>query len=284
MDITSIMQVRMWIFRVMVAPSIGLLFGSASFAQDATGAYSLMERGIAHRQRGEYAKAIAAHSEALRINPRLSDAYYNRGYAYSEIGQQQQAIRDYSEAIRISPRAANPYYNRAIAYEEIGESTKAIADYTAAMELGPTRADSYTSRGRTFLAAGKYPEAEADLDRALRMAPYDMNVLANAAWLKATCPVDSLRDGAAAVRMATRACHLTKWNEPDYIEALAAGYAETGDFDRALKFQRQAMASRRRSFWSATERQKHLAAYETRQPYRQRAASRALARGKQRSS
>ena len=41
--------------------------------------------------------------------------------------------------------------------------------------------------------------------------------------------------------MSMRACELSKWKEPHYIEALPAAYAETGDFDKAVKYQTQAI-------------------------------------------
>ena len=67
------------------------------------------------------------------------------------------------------------------------------------------------------------------------------SVLGRFAWFRAACPDESLRDGKAAIRMSMRACELSKWEDSPDIEALAAAYAETGDFDKAVKFQTQAI-------------------------------------------
>ena len=38
--------------------------------------------------------------------------------------------------------------------------------------------------------------------------------------------------------MATRACELSQWRDPEFIDTLAAAYAETGNFDEAVRYSR----------------------------------------------
>ncbi|MDB4664535.1 protein kinase [bacterium] len=61
----------------------------------------------------------------------------------------------------------------------------------------------------------------------------------NLAWRLATSAVDDERDGTAAVEMATKACELC--DSPSMTGTLAAAYAETGDFEQAIKLQQQAV-------------------------------------------
>jgi Flp pilus assembly protein TadD len=63
----------------------------------------------------------------------------------------------------------------------------------------------------------------------------------NLAFLMASCPNAKIRNGAMAVKHATKACELSGWQYADYVDTLAAAYAETGNFTEAIKRQQQAI-------------------------------------------
>ena len=88
-------------------------------------------------------------------------------------------------------------------------------------------------------------------------------------WILATCPDDSVRDGAKAVRYAIRACELTEWENAEYLDTLAAAYAEAGDFLAAVKWQKKAMQPLGESEdRTRTRFQSRLELYRAKKPYR----------------
>jgi hypothetical protein len=56
------------------------------------------------------------------------------------------------------------------------------------------------------------------------------------AWVLATCPDDSLRNGEEAVKLAEQACEATRFFDFAKLDTLAAAYAEAGRFDEARKW------------------------------------------------
>jgi Flp pilus assembly protein TadD len=82
--------------------------------------------------------------------------------------------------------------------------------------------------------------ARTHFESALKMEPHNSKYLNNLAWLEAACPLADLRDGHRAIKLATEACELTQWKDPLMIDTLAAAYAETGQFDKAVQTQQKA--------------------------------------------
>ena len=88
------------------------------------------------------------------------------------------------------------------------------------------------------------------------------------AWLLATCEDAAVRDGPTAVTYAVRAVAATNRKDPLLLDTLAAAYAETGDFEKAVGVEKEAMAlaqsdSLREDFAS------RLKLYESNTPFRE---------------
>ncbi len=68
----------------------------------------------------------------------FADAYCGRGAAYAGKGDFEKAIADCTEAIRLDPAFAEAYFNRGLAYAAKHDFNKAIPDMKRAKELDPS--------------------------------------------------------------------------------------------------------------------------------------------------
>jgi tetratricopeptide (TPR) repeat protein len=160
-------------------------------------------KGVEAIRRQEYDLAIAEFSEVIQLKPKYAGAYNNRGVSYAHKADWDKATADFNEAIRLNPEYVEAYYNRGLAYGGKGDYDKAIANYGEAIRLSPYYAEAYN----------------------------------NLAWLLAVCPDAKVRNGKKAIEYAKKACELSEWETPSWFGALAAAYAEAGDFDNAVKWQ-----------------------------------------------
>jgi tetratricopeptide (TPR) repeat protein len=92
-----------------------------------------------------------------------------------------------------------------------------------------------------FVSQGGYAQALADCDDLLRRYPDLSWVHRERAWILASCPDARIRDGKRAVAAATHTAELTNWKDWNVLQALAAAYAEAGDFANAVRWEERAL-------------------------------------------
>jgi tetratricopeptide (TPR) repeat protein len=118
-----------------------------------------------------------------------------------------------------------------------------------------------------LLAQRKYDRALAAFDGLILLYPNYPDAHERRAWMLATCPLASIRDGKLAIMDARRACELTNWKEPSFVSTLAAAYAEAGDFASATSWEKEVLASSTPGFRWDEER---LKLYKAGKPIRER--------------
>jgi len=91
--------------------------------------------------------------------------------------------------------------------------------------------------------------------------------LNRAAWFLATCPEPGPRDGGSAVALAEKAVAKTDRKDAASLATLAAAYAETGQFEKAIPTQKEAIACASEPKGKA-DLGNRLVLYENKTPYR----------------
>lgn len=225
---------------------------------------------------GRFEEALAHFNEALRINPDYFDARRNIGNLFLKQEKYNEAIANLSKALHMGKEQAEVYRNLGFAYAQLGEHGLAIQHYNQALRIDPEDLRVRNSLGRSFLAHGKFREAIACFSEVLRtktglpdvysnlgLAYYQLgdyglavkhwteavklkpdfaDVLNNLAWILAVTEDTKLHNPADAVKYAERACELTEYNRPGFLDSLAVAYAAVGNFPEAVKTAEKAVA------------------------------------------
>lgn len=239
---------------------------TTALEKDHKNADALLVRGTAFRKLGEFDKAIADYTEVLRLHPKDAVAYKVRGTCGAKKHDFAKAIDDYDKAIRLDPKDSDTYAARGLAWHAKGNVEKAIADYGEAIRLDPKKASAYAARAACYRDNGGLAKAIDDLDEAIRLDPEWSESYNGRARIRATCTNEKYRDGAKAIKDATYACELTNWNEPEFLDTLAAAYAEAGQFDKAVEWQDKAIELAPSD--KQTDFGTRLKLYHERKPYR----------------
>jgi len=259
-------------------------------------------RGLAFEKRREWPDAIADFSTTIWREPNSRLALVERSVCYERLGEPERAFRDLDEMLRRDPDDALAYALRADILEMEKQSAAAGQAATRAIELDPKLPLPHDVRSRIYAAENELDKADREFSEAERLDPDRVREIlgpaylferrrdykragtefretverfprsANAqnalAWFLATCPDRAQRNATQALSHATMACELSKWNEPGYVDTLAAAYAESGDFDRAVNLLADALSKAAPDLSDREQLERHLVFFKRKEPWR----------------
>ncbi|MCE9520499.1 MAG: tetratricopeptide repeat protein, partial [Verrucomicrobia bacterium] len=158
--------------------------------------------GNALFQKGEVDKAIAIFQKALELKPHYPEALNNLGASFLQKGQIDQAILHFQKAREIAPDLPDASYNLGNAYLQKGRVNESIAQFQEALELKPDYVLAHLNLGNVLLQAGRVDEAMVHYELAIKFNPAELGALNNLAWIMATSPESSRRNGTRALALA----------------------------------------------------------------------------------
>ena len=196
--------------------------------------------GIVLFQKGRVDEAIAHFQKALAIQPNNAEIYNNFGNALREKGEVDEALNCFQKAVAIAPDFAGAQENLGMILFQKGQLDEAIVHYQKAVAVQPVNAEFQYNLGYALFLKGEARGAVAHYQKSLELQPQNAIAGKNLAWILATCPEASVRNGRKAVELAEQAARLSGGTNSIFIGTLAAAYAEAGRFPEAVEMAQRA--------------------------------------------
>ena len=223
----------------------------------------------AYHQTAFWRNADSLWPHALAVTTNNDGAHLAFATSLFAQGKTEEAITHARAAAEIRPANAGVYGEVPVGLE--GKALdEAILFWSARVENEPNNIGARNTFGVLLVQKHQTRAAIEQWETALALNPNDGNAQSNLAWVLATTPDASLRDGTRAVELAERALKLAGGINPILYRTLAAAYAESGRFDDAIATAErgQAFAEREGNRELADEFTAVLTRYRQHQPMR----------------
>ena len=211
-------------------------------------AESCYNQGCIFDRQGKLEAAIKQYERAIQYKPDYTDAHDNLAEAHYRLGQMflnqdrpDEAVAHYRNAIALKPDYADAHGNLANVLAVQGKLDEAIQEYQQTLALIPNSAQAHFRYGQALQTQHRFQPAIAEYQKTLELDFHHLPVRISLAWLLATCPDASLRDGNRAVELAKQAGALAGIESPQLLDTQAAAYAEAGQFDKAIETAQRAL-------------------------------------------
>lgn len=188
------------------------------------------------------ARAGQEHFEAaLRIAPGFARAHYSLGVLMASTGQYQRAEERLSAAVQSEPDYIEARLLLADILRHSGRPRESLPHYGHVLGIDPRLVDARLGQALALVGMGQYQQARDRLTEATSAHPNQPDLLQALARLLAAAPDPRVRDGRRAVALMQELVKVQR--TPELNETMAMAYAETGEYQQAVGWQREAMTA-----------------------------------------
>jgi tetratricopeptide (TPR) repeat protein len=194
------------------------------------------------RRQNRLEEAEIHYRRALQLNPKDADSHNNLGLIFVQQERFDKAAKEFQKALAIDPRKAGTCQSLANVFWQQGDLQQALLWYTKATEVDPKVGKYWYDRAYVLEALHRPQEAVHDYENALTLDPQWLVTTNQWVWKTSTHRGASKIQLAWAVRLGETLCQSTRRQNADFLDTLAAAYAQAGRFEDARQAIGQALA------------------------------------------
>jgi len=175
------------------------------------------------------------------LDPKSDEAYFQLGVILRREGKLNEAKQMFLRALDFHPDNPNVHNNLGVTLLEQRKFREAVEALNKALEIYPEHINARYNLGLALWSLGKTEPAVQEYRKILSVKP-NWAIPANSiAWILATDRNKKLRNGDESVQWALIACKNDGGKNPEYLDTLAAAYAEAGRFEEAVRTARKSL-------------------------------------------
>lgn len=134
-------------------------------------ARSLTNIGALLADSGFYARALKYYSLAIKVDPKLKEAWNNMGRALNELKKPNEALKFLEEALKIDRNYVSAWINKGISYAMLKKYDKALECFDEAISINPSESKTWYNKGLVLYLVGKFKDALECANKALELNP-----------------------------------------------------------------------------------------------------------------
>ena len=221
---------------------------------------------------GRYNDAISIYGELINRNYKTAELYYNLAMAFGIQEKYNDSIKYFSKSLELNPDDPDTHNKMGSILLAAGKIDDSIGQFNESLRIKADQSAVYENLGTAYNQLGKYELAIQNWTRAIELNPGNIDALDKAGWFLAACGEKSVENANQAIAYAKRACELTKYAVPEFLDTLGVACAASGKFADAKAAAEKALNLARKTGKEslAGEIEKRIKLYEAGQPYREK--------------
>jgi tetratricopeptide (TPR) repeat protein len=192
---------------------------------------------------GDVRGAVSQFQEVLRRSPDFAGSHYSLAVLLLSNGQLDQAIERLAAAVHYDPTYLEARVQLANALRQRGRVEESVREYAEAIKMDPRVGEARFGYALALVRLKRYEAARDALLEDVDLYPDRPEFPHALARLFAAAPADRVRDGQRALVLAQRLVTGTGGRPSnDLRETMAMAFAESGQYEQAAAWQREAIA------------------------------------------